>query len=74
VQNFHIFNFSVLEFKQKTPVALSISDLGVPLRVGLFAAMACLYGQTIYAAIPNARTEKSLSKFFAIFVKAYKSL
>jgi hypothetical protein len=28
--------------------------LGVPLRVGLFAAMVCLSGQTISAAIPNA--------------------
>jgi hypothetical protein len=32
--------------------------LGVPLRVGLFAAMACLSGQAISAAIPNAEQQK----------------
>jgi hypothetical protein len=31
-----------------------VQALGVPLRVGLCAAMACLYGQPISAAIPNA--------------------
>jgi hypothetical protein len=31
-----------------------IFTLGVPLRVGLFATMVCLYGQTISTAIPNA--------------------
>jgi hypothetical protein len=33
----------------------NIFKLGVPLRVGLYAIMACLYGQAISAAIPNAK-------------------
>jgi hypothetical protein len=32
--------------------------LGVPLRVGLSAAMLCLYGQSISTTIPNASTSK----------------
>jgi hypothetical protein len=41
--------------------------LGVPLRVGLCAAMACLYGQPISTAIPNANkpiSEFQLRQFF----------
>jgi putative effector of murein hydrolase LrgA (UPF0299 family) len=33
----------------------NLNTLGVPLRVGLFAIMACLAGQAISAAIPNAK-------------------
>jgi hypothetical protein len=35
--------------------------LGVPLRVGLYATILCLYGQSISAAIPNA--EKLMFEF-----------
>jgi hypothetical protein len=35
-----------------------IEYLGVPLRVGLFAAILCLSGQRISAAIPNAKLER----------------
>jgi TatD DNase family protein len=36
--------------------------LGVPLRVGLFTSMVCLYGQTIFVAIPNAKYAKIRSR------------
>jgi hypothetical protein len=30
--------------------------MGVPLRVGLYATILCLAGQSIFTAIPNAKT------------------
>jgi hypothetical protein len=35
----------------------TVKNYGVPLRVGLFAIMACLSGQAISAAIPNAENQ-----------------
>jgi hypothetical protein len=32
--------------------------MGVPLRVGLFATILCLYGQSIFTAIPNAKIKE----------------